>query len=103
MLSLEAAKEIAVRRLAEIGRASGEDLVLRANYVETDIAWAFFYDTRAYLERAEEGAHLYGNGPLIVRKSDGTLHEAGTALGVECYLSNLAKYGSVFPPEGHLA
>jgi hypothetical protein len=103
MLSLEAAKEIAVRRVAEIGRACGDDLVLRASCVETDIAWAFFYDTRAYLERGDEGAHLYGNGPLIVRKSDGALYEAGTAFGVEYYLDNLAKYGSVLPPEPPLA
>lgn len=103
MLSLEAAKSIAARRVEEIGRVSGEDLVLRTNYVESDVAWAFFYDTRAYLEQADEDAHLYGNGPLIVRKSDGTLHEAGTAFSVEYYLDNLAKYGNVFPPEGPIA
>lgn len=36
---------------------------------EYDTAWAFGYNSRAYVERGEVRLSLAGNGPLIIPKS----------------------------------
>jgi Immunity protein 35 len=59
--------------------------------------WMFFYE----IDRTDSRYHndqLAGNGPIIVSRADGSLHECGSAEPHEFYIENFEKYGLPYPP-----
>jgi hypothetical protein len=97
MLTRGAAEEIARAKLAEIEAEVGMPLVLVEDAViERDIAFAFSYNSREYIETGRFSAALAGNGSIIVVRKSGEVLEGGTAEPVEFYLNNLERYGRLF-------
>lgn len=52
-------------------------------------AWAFAYNTRAFVERGDFIASLVGNGPIVVPKSGGPAFLASSAESVGDQLDRL--------------
>jgi hypothetical protein len=51
--------------------------------------WVFFYNSRAYLETGSFSHALTGNGPIVVEKDTGAIHELATARPVDEQLEAL--------------
>ena len=93
MLTLDDAKQLV---LAELQRSNGlrtgpEELVIVDDHtIERSWGWVFFYTSRGWLDGNERYA-LGGNAPLIVDRTDGSLHVTGTAEPIEHYIRNYEK------------
>ena len=86
MLDLRQAQSVAEQHLERL-RQLGEDVVLdERRTVEWPTLYAFVYNSRDYVERSDELAVLAGNGPLIVDRETGELHECGSAHPVDHYV-----------------
>jgi len=68
-----------------------ECVILDEATIERKWGWVFFYQSKRYVETGEPGALLAGNAPYIVNRDEGTLHETGTARGVEHYIEEYEK------------
>lgn len=53
---------------------------------EIDEGWIFFYQTKAYLETGDPIKAFAGNAPIIVNRSDGSIHITGTAYSLDKYI-----------------
>ena len=62
--------------------------VLDDRTIETDFGWVFFWNSKRYLETDEFQYALAGNGPLIVDRRDGSIHETSTAEPIEEIMEN---------------
>ena len=64
-------------------RMGNEDsyMIVEQATIEKDYGWIFFYTSRKYIETGDEHYALYGNGPIVVEKSDGSTHQLGSAGG----------------------
>lgn len=51
----------------------------------------FFYQSAEYIRTRDIFDAVGGNAPLIINKSDGSLHETGTGHSVECYIADYIK------------
>jgi hypothetical protein len=56
------------------GVAIMEDRTIRKPY-----GWIFFYNSKRYMETGSPLDALGGNGPIVVERTDGTLHQLGSA------------------------
>jgi Immunity protein 35 len=45
-----------------------------------------FFFSKRYVETADDRYELYGNGPIVVTKADGQVHQIGTAFPLDHYL-----------------
>lgn len=100
MLSVLEAKKIALNYLADIEKEMEMPLLLAEDeVVESNMAYAFFYNSKNYIETGDFSSCLAGNGPIIVLRLNGEVMEGGTESPVEYYLDNLEKYGTLYPPE----
>jgi hypothetical protein len=59
-----------------------DDLTIEKNY-----GWIFFYDSRRHIETKDDRFLLAGNGPILVRKADGSVREFGTARPLDYYIA----------------
>lgn len=66
-----------------------ELVVLDQHTIQDDFGWIFFWNSRRYAETDDYIYALAGNGPLIVNRSDGSVHEIPSAEPIE---SALARY-----------
>lgn len=65
----------------------GDELVIIPEAtLEREYGWVFFYDSRRHVETDDFRYALAGNGPVLVEKDDGSVHEFGTARPVEWFL-----------------
>lgn len=62
----------------------------RATRIES-WCWVFFYNSRAYLETGSFSHALAGNGPIVVERSTGAVHQLTTARPVEEQLDELRR------------
>ena len=53
---------------------------------EYEFGWAFFWNTKEFMDSGDHRHALVGNAPIIVDRSDGQLYVTGTALSWEHYL-----------------
>lgn len=68
-------------------RDTGGDLVLLVEEtIEHNFGWIFFYDSKRHIETGDIRHALAGNAPIVVTKTDGRIHETGTAYPLEHYL-----------------
>jgi hypothetical protein len=99
MFSVLEAKKKALNYLADIEKEMEMPLLLiEDEVIESEIAYAFFYNSKDYIETGDISSCLAGNGPIIVLRNNGKIIEGGTDSPVEYYLDNLKKYGSLYPP-----
>jgi len=86
------ARRIAVRYVEETSKRGGVDLeIVDSSTREEEFGWVFFYDSSAYLRSGLLSDAIAGNAPIIVDRSDGSVHETGTALSVDHYLAEYAR------------
>lgn len=68
------------------------DLVLLIDKtIEFEYGWAFFYQSREYVETGDIMSKLGGNGAIIINKYDGGMHQTGSAYPVEKYIADYVK------------
>ena len=75
----------------EIARWNAEDplpdddeVVLREEHTEEHpFGWVFFFNSRRYVETRDLSYALGGNGPLIVDRRDGSIHQMSPAYALE--------------------
>jgi hypothetical protein len=58
---------------------------------DLDWAWMFFYNSREWVETGRIESTLAGNGPLVVEKGSGKIHELRTAFPIDTQLADLRK------------
>jgi hypothetical protein len=61
-------------------------VILDDKTIERAFGWVFFYQSREYLDTGDLGFRMLGNAPLIVDRSDGSIHVTGTAEPIEHYI-----------------
>ncbi len=76
MITLEGAQAIAESHLATLAERSRIDLAINASATrEEPCCWVFFYNSAVYLQTGSFSHALTGNGPIVVDKESGTVHE----------------------------
>ena len=92
-VTLPEAEGIVQHYLRNQERLGAPKLVLLKNEtIEREFGWIFFYQSERYLEKGNFSDILAGNAPLVVTRSDGRLHETGTAYPLEHYLERFIGY-----------
>jgi hypothetical protein len=69
-----------------IQSGSREVVLLDDKTMEKSFGWVFFFNSKRYVETGDDRYALYGNGPIVVTKADGQVHQIGTAFPLDHYL-----------------
>jgi hypothetical protein len=64
-----------------------ELVILDQHTIESDFGWVVFWNSRQYAETGDFMYALAGNGPLIVDRGDGSIHEIPSAQPIEAALA----------------
>ena len=95
-INVHSARALARLEIATFAVDSGLDLVIQPELTATtDVGWAFFYESRTYLETRDEPDRLMGNSPILVTHA-GAVHLLGTEHPVETYLDNFRRSGDPY-------
>ena len=87
MLTRDQAKNIVENRLSAAHEAAEPEVVIvDSATIERSFGWAFFYESRLYLQTGEFMHRLVGNAPIIVNRYTGEVVSTGTAHPTEYYL-----------------
>jgi hypothetical protein len=86
MLSKEQARSLALGHILKSGGHDWDAVIIDENTIEREFGWVFFYQSRRFLETGCISDMLLGNAPIIINKSDGSLHVTGTAHPVDEYI-----------------
>ena len=98
MITKYDAEAIAKQHLKKCQPETGCPLVILDDFtIEWPPGWVFFYDVDRTVEQYAN-VQLAGNGPLIVSRMDGSVHDCGSAEPTEFYMANFEKFGSPYPP-----
>jgi Immunity protein 35 len=90
MKTLGEAHAKAAKVVGDKAAAIGIDLAINENATRDEPwCWVFFYNSRAYLETGSFTHALTGNGPIVVEKATGVVHELVTARPVDDQLEDL--------------
>ena len=77
--------DLAQARSLAVGMIDTSWLVI-THVDEYDVGWVFFYDSIAHQESGEFRDALAGNAPILVDRTDGSVHVTGTARPVAEYI-----------------
>jgi hypothetical protein len=89
MLTKEEARLIALRLIAPIAYQTGQDLIiLEKAVVETAVAWAFPFNSRAYAETADFRVMVIGLGPVVVNRRLGAAEIAPSSMPIARFLAH---------------
>jgi hypothetical protein len=92
MISKTEAIKIAEDFLESKSKRTGHNLVfLLDNTREFEYGWAFFYQTKEYVETGNMMDMVGGNGPIIINKYDSSISVTGTAHRLDYYLNEYVK------------
>ncbi len=87
MISLEVATQLVEKTLNKAWKQRhdtvGDNPLIVIKHQEKSYGWVFFYTAKKYWETQDVRYSIAGNGPVIVEKSSGNMHQLGTALGPE--------------------
>lgn len=61
----------------------GDVAIVDAETMEKAYGWVFFYNSKRFLKTNNVSHAFAGNGPLVVKKADGSIHQLGSAFDVE--------------------
>lgn len=59
-----------------------------ARHIEKPYGWVFFYAPQEYIETRDIAYAIAGNGPIIVERKTGKMHQLGTATRPEDQIRN---------------
>jgi len=94
MITLREARAKVARLVDDKAAVIGIDLAINDPATrEESWCWIFFYNSRAYLETGSFSHALTGNGPIVVEKGTGVVHELVTARPIEEQLEGLRPPG----------
>jgi hypothetical protein len=86
-MTKDEARALALSYVRNREAEAGCDLVLLdSKTIEKGFGWVFFYDSKEHAETGDFRYALAGNAPVVVTRTDGAIHETGTALPLEKYL-----------------
>ncbi len=77
------ATAIARKTIATVPPYSPDLALQEEKTLAREFGWVFFYTTRKFLETKDPQHEMPGNGPLVVLKEDGSVHQLGTSLPPE--------------------
>ena len=87
MISYEDALERVRQHLAgKSGAVKLEPVVNETITIERPFGWVFFYDSKLFLDTGDDDYALIGNSPIIVDRSDGSLHTTGSGQPIQSYI-----------------
>jgi hypothetical protein len=93
--SKDEARILAEQHLHRLGLSLNVDLVFLDEYTkEADFGWVFYWNSKKYRETGMYQHALGGNGPLIVDRQDGSIHETSSAEPIEAAMEDYRKYRS---------
>ena len=90
VIDRDAARSLVTWQLAVMPPAAPGDGYVLLDGAEFAWGWVFGYDSRLHQETGDDSHMLLGNAPYLVRRADGAVFVAGTALPVETYIQDLA-------------
>ena len=94
MLTRTDARLRAQRHLDSIPMSPNDSIIILDDYtIEKDYGWIFSYNSRRYVEEGALSHALAGNGPIVVMRQDGAIHELSGALPLE---QAIADFEAVF-------
>jgi hypothetical protein len=79
-------KEQAYQKAFTAAEAENMYSIVIVKVSENASCWMFHYNSAAYMATREIGHRHAGNAPIIVDKTDGSLHTGGTRFEAEFYL-----------------
>jgi hypothetical protein len=86
-MTKDEARALALSYVRNREAKAGCDLVLLdSETIEKGFGWVFFYDSKEHAKTGDFRYALAGNAPVVVTRTDGAIHETGTALPLEKYL-----------------
>jgi hypothetical protein len=92
MITKVEAIKIAEDFLESKSKRTGHNLVfLWDNTREFEYGWAFFYQTKEYVETGNMMDMVGGNSPIIINKYDSSISITGTAHILDYYLNEYVK------------
>jgi len=97
MLSKQEAKAVAlVQARIEVSEIPTDDEIVIVDEVTVERSWGwnFFYTSTRWQETQDINFAIAGNAPLLVEKSTGKCHVAGTAFPIQRYIENFERTGS---------
>jgi hypothetical protein len=81
MIDHDTALELARKHLTTLPVPAGQELVVNeAATAERPVGWVFFFQSKKFLETGDVNDSIVGNGPILVDKRDGSLHQFNTAV-----------------------
>jgi hypothetical protein len=81
------ARQIALDYVKDQQAKSGIELsLLDEHTIERDFGWVFFYGSKKFVETGDIQYLIAGNAPIVITRTDGRIHETGTAYPIEHYL-----------------
>jgi hypothetical protein len=93
MINIERAKEIALKKVSDIEKKSNVKLaLLEDETIEFKYGWIFFYQSEEYVTTGNLNSLVGGNAPILIDKSDESVHETGTSREVEFYIEEYCKH-----------
>lgn len=88
MISRDTARSLVQAEVDKFNQNMGDDelVICDSETIERDFGWVFIYTSKRFLETGDYRHIPFGNAPIIVDRSDGTLHPTGTNRPVEEYI-----------------
>jgi hypothetical protein len=88
MVDHAAARALVRDELAAMSPPSPGDewLIIDEHTIERSWGWVFFYDSQRHWQTGDVRFAVAGNAPYFVRRANGAIFVAGTALPVEHYI-----------------
>jgi hypothetical protein len=91
-MDIEEAKARVVRAINRGYATQDDELVLLDDETITkDYGWVFFYQSRRFLVTGSLSDRLAGNGPVIVLRKDGSIHQLGGNEPIETMLESFER------------
>jgi hypothetical protein len=82
--TLEQAMQVAQNHLDEKSRGKDDGLqILEDKVVEKKYGWIFRFNSKKFLETGNILYSLGGNGPIVVERESGKIHELGSAMAFD--------------------
>jgi hypothetical protein len=97
-MTIGEARERALAEIAKIFLQADVPVIGDEQTQEKSYGWVFFYQSRGYAENGDPSAMLIGNGPVVVLRRDGSVHQFGSALPAPEILRRF-EIAMGFPPD----
>ncbi len=65
--------------------------IFPANALPVNVGWIFHYNFKKFMETRHPRDGAIGNAPIIYDRTDGTLHDTGTAEPIDHYIEKFLK------------